>query len=206
MDWESAPDFETESTLIFSGGKAGQMIALTTDGHLLGFTKTSEEIAEATYRLTDSTYRDVHQAPVSTQRSVAQSLQQIGIRQRIIVAYSENLLGQLEIKSLLKEDLPPPLLDITTFPLLDYLDAEQQAIWDELREKKIDEHNHALHFTVEGISGYDDRRKRVKIDQTLQLLEALGLIVQVSIKVGPAGNKRRLMCYRRVTTFEEKKW
>lgn len=206
---EFGPTSEEEDiadTLIFSGGKASQMIALTVGGRLLGFTKSSEEIAEATYRLNDNTYRDFHQTLIPIPRSVVQSLQEISTRQRIIAAHSENLLRQVEIKSLLKEALPPALLDVKTLPLLAYLDTEQQAIWDDLREKKTDEQGHAFHFTPADIPDYADLKMRVKINQTLQLLEALGLIVQVSIKVGGPNNERRLLCYRHVTTFDEKNW
>lgn len=190
-----------EGTYIFGGGSAGQMIAITADGRLLGFTKTSADIVEGQYAFTDR-YRKIHAEPQKTMRSTAELLQEILTNQEVIADYVDSLLGQLEVKHILAQPLPPPLFNIAERDLPSYLSTEQDAIWQAISEHIDITKKYALYFTPDQLPTYT--HKRVLTEQTLELLETMGLIVQVTIKHPQTGNILR--CYRKVTELDRKQW
>jgi hypothetical protein len=205
---------------IFGQGRADQTIAITADGRLLGFTKTREEIGEAEYTLSDDSHWRRHAEPVQEISSVAQMLQEIRKNQRHINDYAENLQGQVEFKQILAEPLPPKLLALDQFPLTTFLGTEQERIWKKIcwEVPPVDQHspesNYAWPFTLddflkkaqneEADDGGEEARngdeKPVTVEQTLQLLERLGLIVQVA----PSTSSTRY--YRRVTELDRGTW
>lgn len=188
-------------TYIFGRGTSGQMIAITPDGRLLGFTKLPREVADTNYELTER-YRRIHAEPVTKEGTTATTLQDIHTRQLIIERYVDNLLGQLEVKNIVGQPLPPPLLALDDFPLVANLDTPQRELWDYIVTTFTIDDTYALYFLPAHLPDYT--QQRVHIEQTLQLLERLGLIVQVTIRQ-PQDDKV-ISCYRRVTTIDHKKW
>lgn len=205
-DWKHKrfPDARERDQLveryIFGAGEAGQMIAITSDGRLLGFTKSREEVKAAEYALSDI-YWSQHAEPIPEVVPVARRLQDIREKQRLINDYTESLQGQLEVKNLLvDEPFPPDLLQIDEGPLRSMLGTEQGKIWDEIRTKvvRIDQvHATAQPFSPEELSTY--REKPIQVEQTLQLLECLGLLVQTT---SSAGSTR----YRLITRLDQSLW
>lgn len=186
---------------IFGRGISGQMIAITSDGRLLGFTKSPQELAEAQYTLTNN-YRKIHAEPVIPFTSTATVLQEIHTHQQTIDRYVDSLLGQLEVKHIVGQPLPPPLLNTKNLPLIADLSAEQKAIWTYIIDTFTIDNNYALYFSPIQLPTYV--KKRVHIEQTLQLLESLGLLVQVTIT--QPGTDTMVRCYRRSTRLDYEQW
>lgn len=211
-----------EGEYIFGQGKSDQMIAITVDGRLLGFTKTRDELKEAAYTLSDDSYWRQHAEPRQEITGVAQQLQEVRQSQSRIDAYVENLQGQIEFKQLLTEPLPPALLDLGQFPLLTLLSKEQEQIWKNICQRVVpldqqsSESQYAWPFTLKDLEdqaqGKDVKEgdgtveakneNQVAIEQTVHLLESLGLIVQVT----PSGSTSSPTYYRRVTSLEKVVW
>lgn len=201
---------------LFGRATAGQMFAITREGHLLGFSVPFTTLPDDTYSLIANSYLPTIQeemATPSTEKSeklttiaeaadeVAQllqtlrwDLQQIG--QQII-----NL--QERLKNPDVSEKPLPLIEYTVEQdmMMNYLGTTQQLYWQEIR-KLIEVVNHdkstyAIPFTAEELK-LPDLMSQAEIHQMLQLLESLGLLIQVSRSLEQEKEQSR-MAYRRIT-------
>lgn len=179
---------------VFGGGVAGQIIAITQEGMLLGFTKSREELIAADYSFSDIYWKQ-HAILPSEINDAAKMLQKIRENQSNINNQAESLQGQLAVKHLLTRSMTPELLAIEQNPFLALLGAKQRDIWDRIYQQVLPVGQTgatARHFQPEELFLNENLRD---VQQTLQLLERLGLIVQVTL----SDSKRY---YRRVTELD----
>lgn len=217
------PDFsQISARILFRGGKSGQLLVFSPDGRLLGVSRPSVAIAESEYNLHPDQYiprptiRETEspepstELVTSTETSVAKTLSDLKKRQSIIRDYADNLLGQVEMRPLIGEQLPPRvasgLLSDGYCTLTSLLDARQERIWRHICSYQTHE-DQAVHFTVETLQKQletaqlgADKIDRVSMQQTLDLLVRLGLIVRVNVR---GAGKEPVQPYYRLVTEQE---
>ncbi len=207
---------EVSDAFLFRDGRAEQMLVFSPDGRLLGISEPCRTIVEAEYNLHPDRYlpqvevREFESPELPSEQialkegSVAAALDEIKRRQAIIRDYADNLLGRVEMKPLVKEQLPPRIIATNTssFPLLPYLGKKQRDIWEHLLSHKQYQ-SYALYFRDKDLynelstTGIDF----ITIQQTLDLLIRLGLVVQVMVR-GP-GTETAGRYYRLVTEQDQ---
>lgn len=218
------PDFkEIPNIVLFENGQPGQFLVFSPDGRLLGVSKPRSAIVAPAYNLHPDQYiqpptisEPESQEPsteqvTSTETSVAKTLSEIKKRQAIIRDYADSLLGRVEMKPLIGEQLPPRVVPdllsdgyCTSIPLFD---TRQERIWKHICSHQSHQEQ-ALYFTS------DDVRKQletaqpeankadiVSIQQTLDLLVRLGLIIHVIIRNPGTDTVKRY--YRLVTEQDQ---
>lgn len=208
---------EVPDVFLFRDGRAEQMLVFSPDGRLLGVSKPREAIImEAEYNLHPDRYlpqvevREYESRELTTQQaalkegSVAVALDEIKRRQAIIRDYADSLLGRVEMKPLVREQLPSRVIATqpNSFPFLPYFSKEQEDIWKHLLSHKQYQ-GYALYFTDKdlynelGSAGIDF----ITVRQTLDLLLRLGLVLQVMVR-GP-GTETVGRYYRLVTEQDQ---
>lgn len=180
-------------TLLFGPGQPGQIVVLTNDGRVLGLTQSYSTIKEANYHLHPEHYiqpsKEIKQPP-------AMMLSDIRRDQQTVARYVDRLLGHLEIKPVVEQSLPPRLYDLGSFKISSFLGSEQHIVWENVLRQTDPESKYALYFTLNQVISENE----TKTQQTLDLLERLGLIVQVTISNPDTG--RIESYYRRVTELD----
>lgn len=195
---------ENPQIVLFENGPSGQSLVFSPDGRLLGVSKPRSSIAAQAYDLHPDQYipppatrepetqkSSTGQVP-STVTSIARTLDELKRRQAIISDYADSLLGRVETKPLIGEQLPPRavpglLFDgyCTSIPLFD---TKQERIWKCICTH-LSHQEQALYFTpgevqerLEKAQPEADTVDSVSIQQTLDLLVRLGLVVHVIIR------------------------
>jgi type I restriction enzyme M protein len=185
-DAETLPD-----VFLFRNGVDGQLLAFTPDGRLLGVSAYRTAIADEQYNLQPEHYIPEQQ---TTRREIptAVTLSEIKKRQAIIKDYADNLLGRVEMKPLIGEQLPPRvapgLLSDGYTTLIPLFDTRQERIWKHIRSQQSHQEQ-AMYFTSDDLqkqleTAQPDAGKVdiVSIQQMLDLLVRLGLIVHVIVR------------------------
>ncbi len=207
---------EIPEVFLFRSGQAGQTLVFSSEGRLVGISEPRKTIVEAGYNLHPDRYlpqvevREFESRELTSEQtalremSAAVALDEIKRRQAIIRDYADNLLGRVEMKPLVREQLPPRIIATNTssFPLLPYLGKKQRDIWEHLLSHKQYQ-SYALYFRDKDLynelstTGIDF----IAIQQTLDLLIRLGLVVQVMV-CGP-GTETAGRYYRLVTEQDQ---
>lgn len=180
-------------THLFGPGQPGQTVVVANDGRLLGLTQSYATIKEANYHLHPEHYirsgKEVEQPP-------AMMLNDILRNQHTVARYVDQLLGNLEIKPVVEQSLPPRLYDLSSFKISSFLGPEQRIIWERVLLQVDPKNKYALYFTLNEVL-YENE---TKTQQALDLFERLGLIVRVTVSHPNTG--RIASYYRRVTELD----
>jgi len=218
------PNFnEIPDPPLFRNGKSGQLLVFSPDGRLLGVSKTRLAIAEPEYNLHPDQYilavetkepesSELYPEKISSTGGPAGvALTEIKKRQAIIRDYADNLLGRVEMKPLIGEQLPPhiapSLLSDGYCTFIPLFDTRQERIWKHICSHQSYQEQ-ALYFTSDDLQEHleaaqpdEDKVDSVSIQQTLDLLVRLGLIVHVIMRDPGTGTVKRY--YRLVTEQDQ---
>ena len=176
------------------------MFAITREGHLLGFSVPFTNLSVDTYTLAASNYLpttiDVAVVPpierVEKLTTVADVSDEIALllqtlRQDLLQAEQQimHLQERLKVPDVIETPLPSLAHSPEHSMILNYLGTEQQLYWQELRKHievtPQDQDTYAIPFTPEELK--ISYLSQVGIHQMLQLLEGLGLLIQVSSRL-----------------------
>jgi len=185
---------------LFGRAIEGQMFAITREGHLLGFSVPFTNLSVDTYTLAASNYLpttiDVAVVPpierVEKLTTVADVSDEIALllqtlRQDLLQAEQQimHLQERLKVPDVIETPLPSLAHSPEHSMILNYLGTEQQLYWQELRKHievtPQDQDTYAIPFTPEELK--ISYLSQVGIHQMLQLLEGLGLLIQVSSRL-----------------------
>src|SRR5260221_2258935 len=211
---ESLEDLLSTGVMLLEKATAGQQLAITSEGRLLGFSMSFSDLAHGSYSLIARDYlsmTDDLRAPV-TDAGVQRSL---SLDEAISEAYQETnelfqKIRQIEqvINNLQKSLLQPlrigdplPIIQPMEELILSYLGREQSRHWEKLQPlvevvlSEKDTYPRPFHPQQLESSGMN----QTEIAQMLQLLEHLGVVIQVSgLPSGEDGEQPR-RAYRRVS-------
>lgn len=190
---------------IFQDGLPMQKIVIAQDGRLLGITQPRSRIEAPNYWLQPERYIPLPEVTFATDSPV-KLLDKLQKDQSLIARYVNSLLGQLEVKPITNQELPPSLYNGLNTSLIKSLGPEQQAIWEiieTLTELQADEEKcYALYFVPGQL--YNERglsdKSKLHVQQTLDLFVRIGLLVHVLVKLPEKDFP--ITCYRRVTGLD----
>lgn len=189
-------------TRLYSQPVKGIAIAFNSDTiitkenlRILGILIPSNQVINRNYDLRPEEYID---KPLETRlnNSPVELLTRIYSNQRQLTQNLETLFSRIELPSISTEKLPSPIVD--TFTPIGKFNPQQQTIWDKIQRQTEsytddngDNYEIALHFTPQDIESEDNDEISDITQRTLELLEAMGVIIPVTLH-----NK---LYYRRVT-------
>src|SRR5579883_1440492 len=91
---------------VFREGQAGQKIAIRTDGRVLGVTQPRFVLEEGHSELQPARYVQLPDE-IGDARPPVEILSEIQRSQNLVSRHIDNLLGQLEVRAVVGEELPP---------------------------------------------------------------------------------------------------
>ena len=162
---------------------------------VLGVLIPSNQIINRNYDLRPEEYLDKPlQTPFSN--SPVELLTRLYSNQKQLTQNLETLFSRIELPPISTQKLPSPIVD--TFTPMGKLNPQQQAIWDKIQGRNQsytddngENYEIALHFTPEDIESEDNGEISDITQRTLELLEAMGVIIPVTL--------HDKLYYRRVT-------
>lgn len=189
-------------TRLYSQPVKGIAIALNSDTiitkenlRILGVLIPSNQIQSPTYDLRPEEYIQKN-LETRLNNSPVEILKNIYSNQRQLTQNLETLFSRIELPPISTQKLPSPIVD--TFTPIGQLNPQQQTIWDKIQRQTQpytddngDNYEIALHFTPQDIESEDNDEISDITQRTLELLEAMGVIIPVTLH-----NK---LYYRRVT-------
>jgi hypothetical protein len=204
LQTQNTPDMR-QGLQIFKDGRPSQKLVIRYDGRLLGITQPRSVLEQGNWDLQPARYVPLPDEILDT-RSPVTILSEIQQSQNLVTRYVDSLLGQLEVRAVVGEELPPRVHAVEDITMLRALGADQRKVWDVIL-KQTDTESHALYFTPEYIeeqlhpaSDINETSSRIHVQQTLNLLERMGLVSRVLV-AGQQGD-RPFICYRRITTLD----
>ena len=162
---------------------------------VLGVLIPSNHIINRNYDLRPEEYLD---KPLEARlnNSPVELLTRLYSNQRQLTQNLETLFSRIELPPISTQKLPSPIVD--TFTPMGKLNPQQQAIWDKIQgrtqsytDDNGENYEIALHFTPEDIESEDNEEISDITQRTLELLEAMGVIIPVTL--------HDKLYYRRVT-------
>ena len=187
---------------IFQDGLPGQKIVIAQDGRLLGITQPRSRIEAPNYWLQPERYILLPEVTFATDSPV-KLLDKVQKDQSLIARYVDSLLGQLEVKPIISQELPPSLHNRLNTSLIKSLGPGQQTIWESietLTELQADEGKcYTLYFVPDQLYN-ESKLSKLHVQQTLDLFVRIGLLVHVLVKLPEKENP--ISCYRRVTGLD----
>jgi type I restriction enzyme M protein len=185
---------------VIEGGIAGQLFAIARDGRLLGDTQPWEHLGGPDYNLQPETY-----VPSSKEKLEPAARLLTGVRrdERALTRIVDTLLGNLEVQQRIGRQLPPPPRAFDDLSLIQLLGPEQESIYKQIKALARQTGGYASYFTPEQLARLPDSADIVTIRQTLDLLEHMGIIVQVTVKA--PGKEKTRPYYRLVTELDVRK-
>ncbi len=213
-DDEIPEDLLPTGDLLLEKATAGQKLAITREGRLLGFSRPFSALTLDSYNLIARDYptttRDTNAIAADTKvyesisisEAISESYQSLSdlhlelsqIEQQII-----HLQGRLELPAKVGEPLPQiqPLRE----QILHNLGTEQQNRWRELQQlievSIMDKGIYPRPFHPQQLEA--SGMNRTEITQMLQLLENLGVVIQVSNNIAEEGREQPRIAYRRIS-------
>lgn len=211
---ESLEDLLSTGVVLLEKATAGQQLVITNEGRLLGFSMSFSELAHGSYSLITTDYlstTDNLRVPV-TDTSVQRSL---SLDEAILEAHQEtnelfSIIGQIEqainnLQKSLKQPLrigdPLPIIQPIEELILSCLGREQSRQWETLQpliEVVLSEENtYPRPFRPQQLEA--SGMNPTEITQMLQLLEHLGVVIQVSGLPSEEDGEQPRKAYRRVS-------
>ena len=209
---------------IFGQATTGQMLAVTREGRLLGFSMPLTNLSGGVYSLVAEEYLTKVKEPVGVTpteyfekpTTLAEAVDEISqllnaLRQDLLKAKQQinNLGERLEFRGAIDKPLPPLIHAPEQAAIINFIGTEQQIHWYEIQQHVEVElpgkGTYARPFTSEELE--IPSLSKTGVHQILRLLESLGLLIQVSGLPEQTGRneqdqrgERPRVAYRRITS------